>query len=128
MPQRWAAVRHSVPTRVRSLDGARGRPARRLAPWLLWLLPILWSAGARADTGAAAQSPPGHGFLWEARKAERHALLMGTLHVGLAEDYPPPNPATRQRLSSVDVIALEADVSQADRSAARPLMRPQLAP
>jgi uncharacterized protein len=131
MPQRRAAVRHSVPTRVRSLDGARGRPARRLAPWLLWLLPILWSAAAAAagaDTGAAAHSTPGHGFLWEARKAERHALLMGTLHVGLAEDYPPPNPATRQRLSSVDVIALEADVSQADRSAAALLMRAQLAP
>jgi len=40
---------------------------------------------------------------------------MGTLHVGIASDYP-PDADTQRRLSQVDVIVLEDDVSQADRS------------
>ncbi len=124
-------MRPSVLTRKGSPDGACGRPARSLA--VVWLLPVLWTAVAAAapagaDTVTAARPVSSHGFLWEARKADRHALLMGTLHVGLAEDYPPADPATRQRLSAVDVIALEADVTQADRNAAALLMRAQLAP
>ena len=39
----------------------------------------------------------------------------GTLHVGEASDYP-PDQSIRQRLATVDVIALEADVSQASRA------------
>jgi uncharacterized protein len=62
----------------------------------------------------AAQSAAHHGFLWDARKGVRHALLMGTLHVGEASDYP-PDQATRQFLAAVDVIALEVDVSKAGR-------------
>jgi uncharacterized protein YbaP (TraB family) len=111
-------------------------PARvrgRLAAGL-WLLLALWSAAARAAPTAAdsaASAPPAaggaHGFLWEARKADRHALLMGTLHVGLASDYP-PDAATRRRLSAVDVIALEADISQLGGNAAELLARAQFAP
>ena len=63
----------------------------------------------------AAESAAHHGFLWDARKGERHALLMGTLHVGEASDYPPDR-STRQLLEAVDVIALEADVSKASRT------------
>ena len=102
----------------------------------VWLLLGLWTAAAPAaaagaDPGATAPAATGsaarHGFLWEARKAGRHALLMGTLHVGLATDYP-PDAATRQRLSAVDVIALEADVSQLGDNAAALLARAQFAP
>jgi uncharacterized protein YbaP (TraB family) len=64
---------------------------------------------------ATAESAARHGFLWDARKGDRHALLMGTLHVGEASDYPPDR-GTRQRLAAVDVIALEADVSKAGRT------------
>jgi hypothetical protein len=82
-----------------------------------------------ADAGQAQPSASGkvehHGFLWEARKGERHALLMGTMHVGVASDYPPDR-STRQRLASVDAIALEADISQADQSAAALMARAQL--
>ncbi len=65
----------------------------------------------------AAQTAAHHGFLWDARKGERHALLMGTLHVGEASDYPPDR-SIQQRLAAVDVIALEADVSKASRAEA----------
>jgi hypothetical protein len=82
-----------------------------------------------ADAGQARPSAGGkvgqHGFLWEARKGERHALLMGTMHVGVASDYPPDR-STQQRLSSVDVIALEADISQAGENAAALMARAQL--
>jgi uncharacterized protein YbaP (TraB family) len=83
---------------------------------------ILCAAAARAappDPGPPpqAQASAPHGFLWDARKGERHALLMGTLHVGEASDYPPDR-STQQRLASVEVIALEADVSQAGRTEA----------
>ena len=70
------------------------------------------NAGAKSP---AAQSAARHGFLWDARKGERHALLMGTLHVGVASDYP-PDQSTRRRLAAVDVIALEADVSKGGRA------------
>jgi uncharacterized protein len=82
----------------------------------LWLAPAFApgaaTAGKPAVAGNAAEAGARHGFLWEARKGERHALLMGTLHVGEASDYP-LDQATRQRLAAVDVIALEADVSKA---------------
>jgi uncharacterized protein len=84
----------------------------------LWLLFALWVADSSAtstDPAPALQTPARHGFLWEARKGERHALLMGTLHVGLESDYP-PHWSIRQRLDAVDVIVLEADISQARRT------------
>jgi uncharacterized protein YbaP (TraB family) len=52
---------------------------------------------------------------------------MGTLHVGVASDYPPDR-ATQQRLSSVDVIVLEADLSQARRTEAALRARALYAP
>jgi uncharacterized protein YbaP (TraB family) len=83
------------------------------------LLLVVWGPVARAAPPSSADQPEAapspHGFLWEAHKAQRHALLMGTLHVGLASDYPPDR-STQQRLSGVDVIVLEADLSQAERT------------
>ena len=84
-------------------------------PALLAALLALCAAASNAATpeaGAAPEARARHGFLWEARKGERHALLMGTLHVGLESDYPPDR-SIRQRLDAVDVIVLEADISQA---------------
>jgi uncharacterized protein YbaP (TraB family) len=105
-----------------------------LAAGLLTLLvllaapPLSHAAGqglrVRVGTGVGGDH---HGFLWEARKGERHALLMGTLHVGVASDYPPDR-ATEQRLSGVDVIVLEADLSQAQRTEAALRARAMYAP
>jgi uncharacterized protein len=99
---------------------ARGRPAAALSALLtLWLATACtsptWPFDARngRPQAAVAGTATRHGFLWDARKGERHALLMGTLHVGEASDYPPDRP-TRQRLAAVDVVALEADVSKAN--------------
>ncbi len=101
------------------------RPAGRLCIAFACLLLTAWPAWAA--TAAAQDRPSAHGsfvappagarlgFLWEARKGARHAYLLGTLHVGLASDYP-PDAATERRLASVDVIALEADVTQAQRT------------
>ena len=52
---------------------------------------------------------------------------MGTLHVGLASDYPPDRP-TQQRLSGVDAIVLEADLSNAQRAEAALRTRALYAP
>jgi uncharacterized protein YbaP (TraB family) len=110
--------------------GGRGRPGRFLAAGLCLLLG-LWTAAAPAQPAAADTGAPAagtrHGFLWEARKADHHALLMGTLHVGLASDYP-PDPDTRRRLAAVDVIALEADISGLGGDTAALLARVQFAP
>jgi len=90
-----------------------------LTPLLTLLLAAARAAPADAQNGRApaAAAVPHRGFLWDARKGERHALLMGTLHIGEASDYPPDR-STRQRLAAVDVIALEADVSKAARAEA----------
>ena len=85
----------------------------------LWLVPAFApgaaAAGKPAVAANAAEAGARHGFLWEARKGELHVLLMGTLHVGEVSDYPPDR-AIQQRLSAVDVIALEADVSKIGRA------------
>jgi len=81
----------------------------------------LWLASAHGQPSSsvsAAADPvgvaPKRGFLWEARKGERRAYLLGTIHVGKAEFYP-PNADQLRRLQEADVIAVEADVSEAAR-------------
>jgi uncharacterized protein YbaP (TraB family) len=68
------------------------------------------------------------GFLWEARKGDRHTLLMGTLHFGRGEsDYPlgrwgsdyPLERLTQQLLFGADAIVLEAYLPQSERAAMR---------
>jgi uncharacterized protein len=83
----------------------------------------LWLASSSAQTtatSAAAGAPEGaspkRGFLWEARKAERRVYLLGTIHVGRAEFFP-MNADYLARMQEADVIAVEADVSEASRVA-----------
>ena len=87
-----------------------------LAPALL--APCLAIAdGAPSPSAAVLADSTQHGFMWEARKGGRHAYLMGTLHVGVSSDYPPAA-AIVHRLSEVDAIVLEDDISQQERSQA----------
>jgi uncharacterized protein YbaP (TraB family) len=66
------------------------------------------------STGEPSSATPKRGFLWEARKGERRAYLLGTIHVGKAEFYP-MHPDRLARLQEAEVIAVEADVSEAAR-------------
>jgi uncharacterized protein YbaP (TraB family) len=61
---------------------------------------------------AHAQAPAKRGFLYEIRKGNQVALLMGTIHVGRPEFYPLPAP-TQARIDTAEAIVLEADVSDA---------------
>jgi uncharacterized protein YbaP (TraB family) len=57
------------------------------------------------------------GFLFEVRKGNQTAFLMGTIHVGRPEFYPLP-PATAARIERADAIVLEADVTDNARAVA----------
>jgi len=83
----------------------------------LWLssAPAQVSA-APAAAGAPAGESPKRGFLWEAHKGERRVYLLGTIHVGKTEFYP-MNADYLARLREAEVIAVEADVSEAARVA-----------
>ncbi len=76
-----------------------------------------WLAASFAQGPAAADTTaPQRGFMWEARKGERRVLLLGTIHVGRAQ-FDSPGPQILARLQRADVIAVEADVSEAARVA-----------
>jgi uncharacterized protein len=65
---------------------------------------------------AQAQAPETRrGFLYEIRKGNQTALLMGTIHVGRPEFYPLP-PAMLARIERADTIVLEADVTDMARA------------
>lgn len=70
---------------------------------LLVLMATLWAGAVQA-----------RGFLWEARKGEARVLLMGTIHVGRAEQGE-LTPAQGKALRDAAVLALEADVLDAQR-------------
>lgn len=78
--------------------------------------------GARAQAGGAendsfvkqAERAPKRGFLWEARKGERKIYLLGTVHVGRADFYP-PNIEYLRRYQEAAAIVVEADVFDAAR-------------
>jgi uncharacterized protein len=70
------------------------------------------AAGARApipfDPAVA------RGFLWEARRGEARIFLYGTIHFGQQSFWPPADVQAR-RFRDVDVFALEADPTNAQR-------------
>ena len=54
------------------------------------------------------QSHPDRGVLWELRKGEQRAYLLGTIHLGKPE-WIFPGPQTQQAISGAPAIALELD-------------------
>jgi uncharacterized protein YbaP (TraB family) len=61
-----------------------------------------------------SEKAPKRGFLWEARKGERKIYLLGTIHVGRADFYP-PNIEYIRRFNEVAGIVVEANVFDAQR-------------
>lgn len=74
---------------------------------------LLVAAAAFAQTSEPAR----RGFLYEVRKGNQVALLMGTIHVGRPEFYPLPA-AQLERMQRNDALVLEADVSDNARALA----------
>jgi hypothetical protein len=75
---------------------------------------VVLAAGLLASV--QAQSPDARrGFLYEIRKGNQTALLLGTIHVGRPEFYPLP-PAALARIERADTIVLEADVTDTARA------------
>jgi len=66
---------------------------------------------------AQPTEPARRGFLYEVRKGDQTALLMGTIHVGRPEFYPLPA-AQLARMQRNDGLVLEADVSDTARALA----------
>ncbi len=56
------------------------------------------------------------GFLFEVRKGSQASLLFGTIHVGRPDFYPLP-PSRLSRLSQIDALVLEADITDTARAA-----------
>ena len=54
------------------------------------------------------QSHPDRGVLWEIRKGEQRAYLLGTIHLGKLE-WLSPGPRTQQAIQGAPAIALELD-------------------
>jgi uncharacterized protein YbaP (TraB family) len=73
------------------------------------------AAGADNDSPATpAQGAPKRGFFWEARKGEQKIYLLGTVHVGRPDFYP-PNVDYLRRFQEAAGIVVEADVFDAAR-------------
>ncbi|HET9023908.1 MAG TPA: TraB/GumN family protein [Burkholderiaceae bacterium] len=89
--------------------------ASRVAPWPA-LASLLVALVALLALGTAHAQGERRGFLYEIRKGPQTSLLFGTIHVGRPEFY--PLPASRlSRLSRVDALVLEADVTDVARAA-----------
>ncbi|MGE5337017.1 MAG: TraB/GumN family protein [Gemmatimonadota bacterium] len=88
-----------------------------VALYVLWLsassAPV---SGLPAADDAPASAAPKRGFMWQVSKGGRSAYLLGTIHVGRPEFYP-LSPSYLARLREADVIAVEADMSEAARVA-----------
>jgi uncharacterized protein YbaP (TraB family) len=80
---------------------------------LLAFAALLLLAPAIAQTDAQGAK---RGFFWEARKGEQRVYLLGTIHVGRAEFYP-PHPDYLRRFDEAAAIVVEADVFDAKRVA-----------
>lgn len=92
---------------IRPLDSRRAL-AHSFASLLLALV-------ALAALGNAHAQNERRGFLFEVRKGAQTSLLFGTIHVGRPEFY--PLPASRlSRLSTLDALVLEADITDATRA------------
>jgi len=61
-----------------------------------------------------SETAPKRGFFWEARKGDQKIYLLGTVHVG-REDFYPPNIEYIRRFNEVAGIVLEANVFDAKR-------------
>ena len=89
--------------------------ASRAALWPA-LASLLVALVALLALGTAHAQDERRGFLYEIRKGTQTSLLFGTIHVGRPEFY--PLPASRlSRLSRVDALVLEADVTDVARAA-----------
>ena len=86
-------------------------PLMRAVAWLLLATLGLLAAGSANAEGER------RGFLFELRKGAQVSLLFGTIHVGRSDFY--PLPASRMaRLSAVDALVLEADITDIARATA----------
>jgi uncharacterized protein YbaP (TraB family) len=90
-----------------------------IATLLVFLLSAAHPAAAQGPTSGdallkQAEKAPKRGFLWEARKGDRKIYLLGTVHVGRADFYPPNIEYLRRFNESVAVV-LEANVFDAKR-------------
>lgn len=72
---------------------------------------VLTAVAGAAQAQAAADA---RGFLWEARKGDARIHLLGTIHVGRAEAALPSMECAR-RYADAEVVALEADVFDAEK-------------
>src|SRR5215831_3530001 len=83
------------------------------------LLPFAPQAGAQTRAGndallKQAEKQTKRGFFWEARKGDRKIYLLGTVHVGRPDFYP-PNIEYLRRFNEAKAIVVEADVFNAKR-------------
>jgi hypothetical protein len=81
------------------------------------LRPLFGLVLAIAAGAVLAQAPATRGFMWEARKGEARVLLLGTIHVGQS-GLTELTEAQQRRLREVAAIAVEADLSDAQRTLA----------
>jgi uncharacterized protein YbaP (TraB family) len=82
----------------------------------LYAQPTLLGTGAASAPTPTIGGVAARGFLWEARKGDRRIDLIGTVHVGRPAFYPPP-PELQARIDQAAVIAVEADVFNAQKVA-----------
>ncbi len=83
-----------------------------------FILRCVAAAALVAAAGSApAQTQAARGFMWEARKGDARVLLLGTIHVGEA-GMTEMTDAQSRRVRAADVIVVEADVSDAQRTMA----------
>src|SRR5215468_1238463 len=106
----WRDVR-----RVRFKRGQRGSmssPMNLLLGFAALLVGLLCSVALAQSTDTSRR-----GLLYEIRKGNQVALLMGTIHVGRPEFYPLPQ-SQLARIDKVDAIVLEADIADTARAIA----------
>jgi uncharacterized protein YbaP (TraB family) len=94
---------------------------RLLLQTTVYLVGALLAPEAFAQAGGAsdallkqAEKAPKRGFFWEARKGNNRVYLLGTVHVGRAEFFP-PNIEYLRRFNESSAIVLEANVFDAKR-------------
>ncbi len=85
--------------------------------YLRWTMACLASLLCTAVLAQPTDAASKRGVLFEIRKGNQTALLMGTIHVGRPEFYPLPA-AQLSRIEKVDGIVLEADVTDMARAIA----------
>ena len=97
-----------------SLHRRRILPTCRLRPLRAWAAALLVALLAQASLAPQALA---RGFMWEARKGEASVLLLGTIHVG-QRNLTELTATQVGRVRETEVIALEADVFDAERTMA----------